>query len=88
MAGLAENILGLLIFTAIAAICLLWPEKIQRWGIKHYSKSKLLRYNPLLGYVKSPYYLWQVRVSGFLALLASFVLVVSLIGQVVQIFRG
>jgi len=58
-------------------------------GIEYYSKRKLLaRYNPLLGYVKSPYYLWQVRVLGFLALLASFVLVVTLIGQLVRIFRG
>jgi hypothetical protein len=59
------------VFIAVGALALLWPERIQRWVLRFYEDARgLARWNPLLGWMRTPAYVWSLRIIGALAIAA------------------
>ena len=56
-----------LIFLAVGAVCLLWPEKVQEYALR-WSGQGLGKYNPFLGWIKTHSYIWTLRVIGITAI--------------------
>jgi len=71
------------IFLAIGVICLFFPQKIQEYTINIYSDGKgLAKYNPFIEWIKTPQYIFSIRIAGILALLAcGFVFYALLFGK-------
>ena len=69
-----ENFIPLLtgiIFLVIGIICLCWPKKIQEHGLK-WSNQGLGRFNPFLGWMKTPAYILTLRIIGVVGVAISF----------------
>ncbi|HXV37881.1 MAG TPA: hypothetical protein VEC18_12075 [Myxococcota bacterium] len=59
------------VLVAVGAAALLWPERIQRWVLGFYDDARgLARWNPLLGWMRTPAYVWSLRIIGVLAIAA------------------
>jgi uncharacterized protein YjeT (DUF2065 family) len=59
------------VFIAAGAVALLWPERIQSWILGFYDDARgLARWNPLLGWMRTPAYLRALRIIGALAIAA------------------
>ncbi|MCD4719193.1 MAG: hypothetical protein K8S13_04940 [Desulfobacula sp.] len=58
-------------FFTVGLFGLVWPEKIRAVAIK-YSEIKVFGVdNPYLAWIKSPNYLFSMRIIGFFSILAS-----------------
>jgi hypothetical protein len=64
----AYEILGTVVwflFTlAMAVLCLFWPRAVRDFGLRTSP-----RFNPFIGFMKSPSYIWSIRITGLIALL-------------------
>ncbi len=64
---LAALITGIL-FLTVGVVCLLWPERIQEYGLKyHAARSFALDMNPFLSWMKTQSYVWTLRVVGLVS---------------------
>lgn len=67
----------LALFVALAllctgTLCLFWPHTVQQWAIVFLSKPPgIARWNPFLGWVRTPSYLIAVRFIGALSMTAA-----------------
>jgi hypothetical protein len=78
-----EALLGFITFFSIGWICLVWPERVQQWSIRYYSRhSTLARFTPFLWWVRSTYYPLQLRLIGIVAILGSLILLFGIVGEV------
>jgi hypothetical protein len=59
----------------IAASCLVWPRAVQNYAIKTSSK----RFNPFLSWMRTPEYVWSLRIIGVIALFMLVVLSIALL---------
>jgi hypothetical protein len=58
-----------IIFLLIGLACLVWPEKIQQFGLNYYSRHEMIaKYNPFLGWMKTHSYILSLRIIGTLAM--------------------
>jgi hypothetical protein len=58
---LVLGVLFLLAFALIAWICLVRTHQVQRWVVEHD------KWNPFIRIIRSPRYLWDIRIGGILA---------------------
>lgn len=59
------------VFIAVGVAALLWPERIQRWVLGFYDDARgVARWNPLLEWMRTPAYVWSLRLVGALAIAA------------------
>jgi len=64
--SLIPLIMGL-IFLAVGSVCLFWPQKVQEYALR-WSGQGLGRYSLFLGWIKTPSYVWTLRVIGIIAI--------------------
>jgi hypothetical protein len=58
-----------LIFFLIGILCILFPQWIQQIATRVYSDGKgLLKFNPLIEWIKTPKYILSLRVIGIISL--------------------
>ena len=75
-------LLGFISFFSIGWICLAWPERIQNYVIRFYSRHiTLARLNPFLWIVRTSYYRLQLRLTGILCILASLIILIGILGE-------
>jgi len=55
------------VYVLTGVVCLVWPEKIQSFGLSH-PRLYLHKYNPFLWFMRSRYYIWTLRLIGAAAL--------------------
>lgn len=78
---MAERQVGVLVYISLLALIsfgagiagLLFPHTIQAYSLRLYesgrsSKNPLLRFNPFLGFMKTPSYILSLRLCGIIAL--------------------
>ena len=61
-----------IIFLIIGTICLLWPEKVQNYGLKYADKG-IGKINPFLGWMKTRYYIFALRILGLVQISVSII---------------
>lgn len=79
--GIEVGNLAFLFFLLVGLACLVFPEKVQAFGLKRNTKFWGFP-NPFLGWMKTQEYLWMLRILGFVSTLAAlFVEYVTLFGK-------
>jgi hypothetical protein len=53
-------------FLAVAVTCLVWPERIREFAVLHGGSGSF--YNPFKSWVRTRWYLWQLRIIGVLSI--------------------
>jgi hypothetical protein len=66
------------IFLIIGVACLVWPEKIQEYGLKQ-SAHGLGKYNPFLNWMETRNYLLTLRIIGVMVIIVFLLLVYLLV---------
>jgi len=64
----AYEILGTVVWflcvLGVGVVCLFWPRAVRDFGLRTSP-----RFNPFLGFMKSPSYIWSIRITGLIAFL-------------------
>jgi len=82
---LVQALLGFIAFFLIGWICLAWPERVQEWSIRYYSRHRTLaRLTPFSWWVHSSSLPLQLRLIGIVAILASLILFFGLVAEVLK----
>jgi len=80
MADLQATILGIILFI-FGIANLFYPHKTQKYALKYYDRHPThAKFNPFIGYMKTPKYLISIRLFGLFCLLGvSFLVYVFII---------
>jgi hypothetical protein len=76
MLGVREiigTIIGCVFFLVIGSFGLFWPENVRAYALRT-SANRLAKFNPFLSWMKTPQYIWSLRIIGALAL-GAFILI-------------
>lgn len=72
MPNYVTAIVCLVIFGSIGIYALCWPKKIQEKALRDHAGWKgFAKWNPWIGHMKTNAYLWELRATGVLALVAA-----------------
>ena len=69
-------VIAVVFLSAVSLACLVWPERIQELAV---SRHGLVFYNPFKSWVRTRWYLWQLRVIGLVALVIAGVIAWSIL---------
>jgi len=72
-----ENIIALvlaIIFLIVGVVCLLWPERIQRYSLNTTEKS-----NPFFNWMKTREFVWSLRFAGVIGILGFVLILIGFI---------
>lgn len=76
-----EALIGFAAFFSLGWLLLAWPERVQNYFIRYYSRHPMLaRFNPFLGFMRTSYYRLQLRIMGVLMILASLIILFGIVG--------
>ena len=70
-----EALLGFFAFFGVGLTCLVWPKKIQEWGLRYAERARILPHRRWCrALTASTYFLVQLRISGIVSIAISLVL--------------
>jgi hypothetical protein len=64
------------IFLFVGLVCLIFPKKIQKYTINNYGKD---RFNPLREWIKTPSYIFALRMTGIIGLLGFAIILYAMV---------
>ena len=76
-----QVLLGFISFFSIGWILLAWPERVQDYLVYFSKRHTRLAKFTFLWWVRDPWYRVQLRVMGVLMVLASFIILIGVLGK-------
>jgi len=68
-----------LFLAIVGLLCLFWPEAVRTYAVKTSSNRFAQQFNPFVDWMKTPGYIWSLRIIGALALCGVGLIATSLI---------
>ena len=66
-------------YLAVGVSCLIWPQKIQDFALRYEGSKFFYYYSPFKWWVRTRYYIWQLRIIGLLALATGIFIAASIL---------